>query len=43
MEERKTYRSDGTLYAEHELVEFDLKQAKILMNEDVYFNIKNLL
>ena len=29
-EEDKTYRSDGTLYVEHELVEFDLKQAVVV-------------
>ena len=34
-EEDKTYRSDGMHYADHELVEFDLTRAEILMNDDI--------
>lgn len=33
--EDKTYRSDGMHYADHELVEFDLKRAEILNCDEI--------
>lgn len=35
LDEAKTYRLDGVCYLEHNLVEFDLKQAEILNCDEI--------